>query len=154
LSGCEFFCACAMFLVAAKAETLQPSQHTSDPILDWAYLLLDCANGQNPNEADICPWDGQYTPDEGMNYYSCIPGTVDPLDPSLVPLEAYLPPSGSAPDGQNVVESALFSLPRPARRSRRMPTPRSLRTVDCTDPATALRTPCLNTNREDKPLWP
>ena len=114
LSGCEFFCACAMVLTfaATKAYGRSPTgQQSQNPSLLWLAVFEDCANGQNTQEADVCPWDGQWTSDLGETYVSCIPGTVDPWLPSLVPTEASDLP-GPTSGRQAVVESAPFDLPQ------------------------------------------
>lgn len=163
LSSCEFFCTCAMVLVADRGAQLQGQPKTTDTgdplaLYLWANLFEDCANGQNTQETTVCPSTGQLDlgPRTDANgglhelYAPCVPGTVDPLEPSLVSPEALL--GGNTPSGGNdVVESAPITLPQTARRSRSVRTPR-LRTIDCTDPANVGRGDCAGTNRQNKPL--
>jgi hypothetical protein len=140
LTGCQLFCACATILAL----------NTGD-----SFVFFDeCAVGG----FYVCPWTGvlNWTDAYGNPMHTpCIPGTINPLGPSLLAPEAVAPPSSTASSAvAQDVEASLTGLPQAPPRSQRVLTPSPPARIDCTDPANAGRGPCAGTYRQDKPLLP
>src|SRR6266478_5284760 len=93
LTGCPLFCLCASFLV-------QRGPNYPDSF-DWSSFLGNCGG-----EDYICPDKGEF----GNPPTACVPGTLNPTDPSSLAPEAIAPPSStpSSPAAEDV-EAPLTS---------------------------------------------